>query len=90
MTGDKILGCSKLGSHGPSQILMDFPLPTLHLAPLTKTSLPLRILRQAYEPLGESGASINEQFGKNLLLKTLCKSESLLCRRHQACLANKA
>uniref|UniRef100_A0A7N2M8G0 Uncharacterized protein n=1 Tax=Quercus lobata TaxID=97700 RepID=A0A7N2M8G0_QUELO len=59
------------GSQECYRIFIESPFPTCHLAPLCNTSLPLSMLRQAYEADLESWASIMEQFGKNLALKTL-------------------
>ena len=68
--GDWILGEVIEGSQLSDQILVEAPLPILHFAPFLITSLPCKILFQAKEPDLDSFASIIEQFGKNLNLKT--------------------
>ena len=47
------------------------------------------MLLQAYEPPLESLASIIEELGKNQALNTLQNRDDLLCKRRQACFANK-
>ena len=68
--GDRIRGWSRGGNQASSHTLMDFPQPTLHLAPFNNTSRPFRILCQAYEAETKPVASIIEQSGKNLDLNT--------------------
>ena len=69
--GDNTLGECFRGSQLSSQISTDYPSPILHTAPLLMTSLPLSILRQAYEAELGLAASMMELFGKNLALNTL-------------------
>ena len=59
------------GSQLSRQILICFPSPTLHIAPLDMTSRPFKILFQAYDAEDESFASKIVPLGKNLDLKTI-------------------
>ena len=69
--GDSTIGECCQGSQLSSQISTDRPSPILHTTPLLMTSLPLSILRQAYEAELGLAASMMELFGKNLALNTL-------------------
>ena len=51
---DKTHGCSKDGNHASFHMLTASPQPILHLAPLSRTSLPFKMLFQACEPVLDS------------------------------------
>ena len=70
-SGEVINGWNSDGSQGSDQALIFAPVPTLCLIPYFSTSLPTKILLHAYEPNWHSTASMMEQRGKNLDLKTL-------------------
>ena len=88
--GEFIFGGCLIGSHLCCQIMIDLLSPTRQHAPSRITSRRLRMLFQAYEPVVDSLASKIEQCGKNLALKTLWRSESVLERSRQDCLASRA
>ena len=67
---------ASLGAKKCCHIFIDSPFPTLHLAPLCNTSLPLSMHLQAYELDLESVAFIMEQCGKNLALNTFRKEKT--------------
>ena len=69
--GERTSGGCFLGSQWCCPILTEFPFPILQRQPLSKTSLPCRMLFQACEPPPICFASIIVQFGKKRVLKTL-------------------
>ena len=70
LLNDKTFGECFQGSHLSSQMLIDFPSPILQLAPHWITSLPRRMLFQAYDAELGLDASMTKLFGKNFALKT--------------------
>ena len=70
-------------------MLTTFPFPILYWQPLSKTSLPCKMLFHACEPPLVCFASINVQFGKKCALKTLGNNESEFFKSHHTCFANK-
>ena len=62
--GDRTCGACCLGSQLLPHMPTDFPLAILHLQPLCNTSLPCKILLQAYDPPLEFLASMIEHLGK--------------------------
>ena len=86
---DWTCGIFFLGSQWSCLILTAFPFPILHWQPLSNTSLPCKMLLQAWEPLLDHLASIKVQFGKNRTLKTLCSNEYGFFKSLHACLAIK-
>lgn len=70
-------------------ILIDSPSPTLQTTPLFMTSLTSKILLQAKEHRGLTGASRMLPLGKYFALKTLYSKESLWCNRRQTYFARK-
>ena len=61
MIGEVTKGGCLMGSQWSYHILMFFPLPTRNLEPILITSLPFKMLFQAYDPVVDSLASMNEQ-----------------------------
>ena len=51
---NRTCGCSKDGNHASFHMLTASPQPILHLAPLSRTSLPFKMLFQACEPMLDS------------------------------------
>ena len=87
---EDIKGRNSEGSHGSLYTLILSPFPTLHLKPSINSSLPLSKLFQAYDPIYDCGASKIVPLGKNLGLKTQCRSEFLFWRSRHACFAKRA
>ena len=69
--GEKTCSGCFLGNQWCCHILTDLPFPILQRQPLSKTSLPCRMLFQACELPLVCFASIIVQFGKKRALKTL-------------------
>ena len=69
--GKRTSGGCFLGNQWCCHILIALPFPILQRQPLSKTSLPCKILFQACEPPLVCLASIIVQFGKKRALKTL-------------------
>ena len=65
-----ILGVCLVGNQFSPQTLTDRPDPILHAAPFLITSLPFKILFQAYEAFVGFFAYMIVEFGKNFALKT--------------------
>ena len=87
--GDRTCGTFFLGSQWSCHVLTAFPFPILYWQPLSNTSLPCKMLFQAWESLLECLASIKVQFVKKHALKTLCNNEFGFFKSLHACLANK-
>lgn len=68
--GEITFGLCLTGSQLSPHILIELPLPILQTAPFLMTSLPLSMLFHAYDALGRFFASIAEELGKNIALKT--------------------
>lgn len=87
--GETVVLLTLTGSHLYSLTRTDCPFLILHTIPLRITSLALKILFHAYDPMVDSLASKIEQFGKNLALNTQWHSKSRLFIMCHTCLARR-
>ena len=81
---------SGVGNHLSFQILICSPFPTTHLDLETTTSFAARMLRQTYEGLLPSTASLKGLSAKYLALNTLCTKELGFCWILHPCFARRA